>query len=80
MDRRYAAGAGTQCREGEKMKCEECKFWKPEPFEPKKGGCRIDPPRAFMVPGKMGINIMSAWPSTQSDQWCGRFEKKVVLE
>jgi hypothetical protein len=53
--------------------CGNCRFWSPEPLQPKTGGCRKNPPAVMLVQTPAGPSINSAFPPVGRDQWCGEF-------
>lgn len=36
--------------------------------------CHVGPPAAHLVPTAQGPGFLTAFPTVQPDQWCGRFE------
>jgi hypothetical protein len=52
--------------------CSNCKFWENENnINNNKGKCRINAPTVLV--GSMS-NILTIWPRTNSDDWCGQFK------
>ena len=49
--------------------CKSCDFY--QEIRHRGGECRFDPPK-----DREG---RSGWPSTQRDEWCGRFVQKVSI-
>jgi len=51
--------------------CFRCRYWEP-PDEDNPGECRRNPPTIDFV----GDEKRTAWPVTESGDWCGEFDPK----
>ena len=59
-------------------KCKNCKYWKRDAKQEDIGQCRIDPPKVFPMPSKLGgMGSISTWPSTNPEDWCGKQQPKL---
>lgn len=52
--------------------CETCRYWQKSEKELKQGECRINPPSATPIPSQQGVALMSYYPVTAPDNWCGQ--------
>ena len=49
--------------------CEVCLYYQKDEIPNRKGECRLNPP----VPVPREGNIITTWPVTKKDDWCGQF-------
>ncbi len=63
--------------------CETCRHY--APLDPTQGTCRESPPIVQIIMTQTtrvsppSPQTISAWPSTQPDNWCGRYAVKPPL-
>jgi hypothetical protein len=55
-----------------KQTCERCRYWNYK-LDNKRGECRRFPPT---FRGGSSILWHAAFPETQKDEWCGRFQRR----
>jgi hypothetical protein len=49
--------------------CKTCDF-----FSAMHSQCRVDAPKAMVVPAEGGAQMIGAFPPMSADGWCGRYE------
>jgi hypothetical protein len=52
--------------------CATCTFWACNLQDISLGECHYSPPGVFIGSGVKGNQLLSAWPTTRRNQWCGR--------
>jgi hypothetical protein len=57
------------------QRCKNCKFWGVDTQGSSQGACHYDPPKVFLVPGKImgNANIMSSFAPVDGNAWCSKF-------
>ena len=63
--------------------CANCQYYEPDTNHKanvRKGLCKVDPPKAFVVPTRVQLNgggsdaqIASSYAPTPETEWCGKF-------
>jgi len=66
------------------MTCSTCRYYVKTDLQ--QGECHYGPPTIVIAPGYAPAGfrsqpaLMSMFPPTKSDNWCGEHEEKVVIE
>ena len=55
------------------MECDICAYWQREQEESATGLCRRHSPSVVGTAESVGVGL---WPITNSDDWCGEYERK----
>lgn len=62
-----------------KAQCGDCEFFYSGDASK---ACHRNPPLTFLLPPRtelQGPSVMSYWPPTKEDNWCGEYVQKMVL-
>lgn len=68
----------AKARQQRVEKCERCHFFSPFKGRADIGQCRKYVPKVHQVATQRGLELTSAHPSVNADEWCGEFQVLVA--
>lgn len=55
-------------------KCSNCKFFRRDPSDMRKGSCHKNPPQAVHLPQPGGVATLAVFTPVPENEWCGEWK------